>query len=420
VTRWPYQMGGPCLQRSPWWLAWALCALLLCSAPARAHLIAAQKGTLNLVGDAAFLVLSVPVSALHGVDDNGDAALSKAELRSHTESVRAQVLAGVKLLGPDGALPLQLVMVDIALPDAPPSTSPNSAAEQAAGPTAGLALDKARDAEPNATASHLTVLGRFALRPAGSNAGAGDALTVDGLSLRFTLFGAQASERQQDLTITRQQEMQWLRFTPEAPTHALLPGPFAVLAEYVHSGAAHVLGGADHLLFLLVVLAAGWGWRALLAVLTCFTLGHALTLAACVWGEWSAPARIVEPAIAVTIVGMAAFDAWRRWRDKPPRLELRLALVFACALIHGLGLADALTDLTQWPTGSRSMLWALTGFNLGIELAQIAVAAGAGLLWWALCRAVGPAAHGRAGQFATIAGMAGGTFWFIERVLQAV
>jgi hypothetical protein len=66
------------------------------------------------------------------------------------------------------------------------------------------------------------------------------------------------------------------------------------------------------------------------------------------------------------------------------------------------------------------MLWALTGFNLGIELAQIAVAAGAGLLWWALCRAVGPAAHGRAGQFATIAGMAGGTFWFIERVLQAV
>jgi len=126
----------------PWWLGWMLCGLLLCTATARAHLIEAQKGTLKLVGDAALLVLSVPVSALHGVDDNADAALSKAELRAHAESIRAQVLEGVQLLGPGGALPLQLVMVDIALPDAPPSTSPNSAAEQAAVPTASLALDK--------------------------------------------------------------------------------------------------------------------------------------------------------------------------------------------------------------------------------------------------------------------------------------
>jgi len=76
----------PCrsrLWRRPWWLGWMLCGLLLCMAPARAHLIAAQKGTLNLVGDAALLVLSVPVSALRGVDDNGDAALSTAEFRAH-------------------------------------------------------------------------------------------------------------------------------------------------------------------------------------------------------------------------------------------------------------------------------------------------------------------------------------------------
>ena len=408
------------LWRRPWWLGWMLCGLLLCMAPARAHLIAAQKGTLNLVGDAALLVLSVPVSALHGVDDNGDAALSKAELRAHAESIRAQVLSGVQLLGPEGALPLQLVMVDIALPDATPSTAHNSAAEQATGLTAGLALDKPRDAQPNATATHLTVLGRFALRPSGGNAGAGDAVRDDGLSLRFTLFGTQAGERQQDLTITRQQEMQWLRFTPEAPTHALLPGPLAVLAEYVQSCAAHVLGGADHLLFLLVVLAAGWGWRALLAVLTCFTLGHALTLAACVWGGWSAPARIVEPTIAATIVGMAAFDAWRRWQDKSPRLELRLALVFACALIHGLGLAEALTGLTKWPAGSRPMLWALAGFNLGIELAQVAVAVLAGLLGWAVSLLAGPAGPARVGQVATIAGIVAGSFWFAERVLQSV
>jgi hypothetical protein len=387
-------------------------------APARAHLIAAQKGTINFVGDAAFLMLSVPVSALHDVDDDGDGVLSKAELRAHPESIRAQVLAGVALLGPNGALPLQLVMVDISLPEVPPSTSPSSAAERAGGATTGLALDKVRDAEANASATHLTVLGRFALRPSGGNAGAAGALRDDGLSLRFTLFGVQAVERQQDLTITRQQEMQWLRFTPEAPTHALLPGSLWVVAEYVQSGATHVLSGADHLLFLLVVLAAGWGWRALLAVLTCFTLGHALTLAACVWGGWSAPARIVEPAIAATIVGMAAFDAWRRWQDKSPRLELRLVLVFACALIHGLGLAGALTGLTQWPAGSRPMLWALAGFNLGIELAQVGVAMSAGLFGWALSRLAGPAGPARVGQVATIAGMVAGSFWLVQRVLQ--
>lgn len=420
MTRGLYQVAWPCLQRSPWWLAWALCALLLYSAPARAHLIAAQKGTLNIVAEAAFLVLSVPVSALQGVDDDGDAALSKAELRAHAESIRAQVLAGVQLLRPEGPLPLQLVMVDIALPDANSAPMLALAPERAPGATSGQTVDKLSDAEPDASASHLTVLGRFALQPGGGNAGAGEALRVDGLSLRFTLFGNQAAEQQQDLTITRQQEMQWLRFTPEALTHALLPGPLAVLAEYVQSGAAHVLSGADHLLFLLVVLAAGWGWRALLAVLTCFTLGHALTLAACVWGGWSAPARIVEPAIAATIVGMAAFDAWRRWRDKPPRLELRLALVFVCALIHGLGLAEALTGLTQWPAGSRPMLWALAGFNFGIELAQVAVAVFAGLVSWTLTRLAGPAGPARAGQFASVAGMVAATFWLAERVLQSV
>lgn len=51
--------------------------------------MAAQKGTLNIVGDAAFLVLSVRVSALQGVDDDdGDGALSVAELRAHTDAVR--------------------------------------------------------------------------------------------------------------------------------------------------------------------------------------------------------------------------------------------------------------------------------------------------------------------------------------------
>lgn len=357
---------------------------LLGVAPAHAHLMAAQKGTLNLVGDAAFLVLSVPVSALQRVDDDRDGALSKAELAAHTDAVRAQVLFGAQLLGPDGALPLQLVMLDTA----PPDSTPTAAARQ------------------------LVVLGRFQLPTRTGSAG-------DGLSLRLSLFGTDASEQQQDLTITRQQETQWLRFTPERTTQGLLPSTAAVFGDYVRSGATHVLSGADHLLFLLVVLSAGWHWRALLGALTCFTAGHALTLVACVWGGWSLPDRIVEPAIAATLVGMAAFDTWGRWRTRPARPGVRLALVFGCALVHGLGLAGALADLSQWAPGSRAMLWALAGFNLGIEAAQVGVAVLAGLVVTALQGLLGPQARQRARQFATLAVMVAGSLWFVERVVQA-
>ena len=79
----------------------------------------------------------------------------------------------------------------------------------------------------------------------------------------------------------------------------------------------HVLGGLDHLLFLLVVLATGWAWRSALLALTCFTAGHAATLAAVALGGVTAPAHMVEPAIAATIVGMALFDRWSRQRPQP-------------------------------------------------------------------------------------------------------
>jgi hypothetical protein len=378
----------------------ALCGALLATAPAQAHLMAAQKGTLNLVGDAAFLVLSVPVSALKGVDDDGDGALSVAELRAHTDAIRSQVQAGVQLHDVAGPLPLQLVMLDVA----PPENTPQAAAR------------------------HLAVMGRFQLRAPAVAPDATQPAARSPLSLTFTLFGTAAGEQQQDLTITRQPDTQWLRFMPDHPTHALLPSAGAVLAEYVRTGATHVLSGPDHLLFLLVVLAAGWGWKRLLGALTCFTAGHALTLMACVWGGWSAPAAVVEPAIAATIVGLAAFDHWTRRRARPLHTGVRLALVFACALVHGLGLAGALADLTQWAPGSTQLAWALLGFNLGIEAAQVGVAALAGLLARALVPALVPALKGRlrpqasqrVATFASAAAMMAGSFWFIERVAQSM
>ena len=320
---------------------------------AQAHLLAAQKGTLNLVGDAAFMVLSVPASALRGVDDDGDGALSSVELGAHAGAIEEQVQAGVQLLDAGDAAPLRLLMLDRA---------------------------PAADGRLDAAASHLLLLGRFQLPTRQGDAVDAGGPPAQGLALRFTLFGTGADEQVQDWTITRQQETHWLRFVKGRDTQALLPGPWTVWIEYIAAGAYHVISGVDHVLFLLLVLSAARSIGSVLGALSCFTLGHAVTLFASAWGAVSVSERIVEPAIAATIIGLAIFDAWARKRGWTQANAWRLVLVFLCAMVHGLGLAGALTDLTQWLPGSLSWNLALAGFNVGIELAQVGVAAAVAVL----------------------------------------
>jgi hypothetical protein len=126
--------------------------------------------------------------------------------------------------------------------------------------------------------------------------------------------------------------------------------------------------------------------------------------------------RIVEPAIAATLVGVAAFDIWTRRRAKVLPFYVRFFMVFSCALVHGLGLADALRDVTQWPTDSKHFFLALAGFNVGIESAQIAVALLAGLTVLVLSRISGLAVWQRVARHSSLVGLVAGTFWFIERI----
>ena len=164
-----------------------------------------------------------------------------------------------------------------------------------------------------------------------------------------------------------------------------------------------------------MVLSAGWGWKRLFTALSVFTVGHALSLAAVVFGGLSAPASVVEPAIAATIVGLALYDRWAA-RQRNPRLELRLGLVFGCSLIHGLGLGGALAELGLDP--SRQGL-SMLGFNLGIEAAQLGVSLVA-LAALAGVRAVfGVRGIRTAGVLASVAAIVVGSTWFVQRVLLA-
>ena len=130
-------------------------------------------------------------------------------------------------------------------------------------------------------------------------------------------------------------------------------------------GFGHVIpAGLDHILFVLGLFLLGRSWGPLLWQVSAFTLAHSATLALVTLGQINASPKIVEPLIAASIALVAFENIW-----KPVYSLRRLLVVFIFGLVHGLGFAGGLNDLTI-PKGS--LLAALAGFNLGVEAGQIA------------------------------------------------
>lgn len=147
--------------------------------------------------------------------------------------------------------------------------------------------------------------------------------------------------------------------------------------QYLQLGFEHIVPkGLDHILFVLGLFLLSARAKPLLWQITAFTVAHSLTLALSMLGIVALPASIVEPLIAVSIAYVAieniATSELKPWRP---------AVVFAFGLLHGLGFAGVLAELGL-PSGE--FLPALLGFNLGVELGQLAVVAGAFVAvgWW--------------------------------------
>jgi hypothetical protein len=183
------------------------------------------------------------------------------------------------------------------------------------------------------------------------------------------------------------------------------------------NGAIHVLKEPDHLLFLLVVLSVGGTLLNLIGLLSSFTLGHAVTLFASLWGAVSVSDRLIEPGIAATIFCMAAFDGWNQWQQKVSTAYVRHFLVFCCAMVHGLGFSSSLGNLTQWPLGSLPFLSAIVGFNVGIECAQVLIAFIVGLLMLTLKRTGFKLIQPRIARIVLFVVNMVAFYWFIERVI---
>ncbi len=141
-----------------------------------------------------------------------------------------------------------------------------------------------------------------------------------------------------------------------------------VAASYVMEGIRHILGGADHLLFVFaLVLIVRRGWT-LVKTITAFTLAHSITLVAATLGWVNVPAPPVEVAIALSILFLGPEIVRQRRGDTSFTLRNPWIVAFAFGLLHGLGFASALAG-AGLPASDVPL--ALLSFNLGVEAGQL-------------------------------------------------
>jgi hydrogenase/urease accessory protein HupE len=160
------------------------------------------------------------------------------------------------------------------------------------------------------------------------------------------------------------------RLTPSADSFVVEAAPrkLQVARTYLMLGIEHILGGIDHLLFVLALLMLVQGTRRLIATVTAFTLAHSLTLAGATLGWVHVPGPPVEATIALSIVFVAAEITHNR-QDRHGLTERYPWLIaFTFGLLHGFGFASALNSVGL-PQSAIPV--ALLFFNVGVEIGQL-------------------------------------------------
>lgn len=335
-----------------------------------------QTATMNIIDEVAYLVVSVPVSALKDVDTDESGALSVLEIEAGYRAIQLQFEARfhVSSDGVRGEKVLTWVV--------PPQT----------------------DGEP-ADTDYLVIMHRvnFASLP-------------ETPAIETDLFGTKAGETQMTMTATRQVDDAKVRevaiLQAGAASHTFFRGGWAIFADFVRIGVKHIWGGFDHLLFLLTIIVAAAGWRYWLAVVTSFTLAHSITLTLSALNIIRIPASIIEPGIAASIVVMAVLNLrYRTIADSRARW-VPVAIVFGCGLLHGFGFAGAIGAMAV-DTGSR--IATLAGFNVGIEIGQFLFVGAAMLIITLLRRAGKVRIANRLPRYTSIAAAAFGAALLVQR-----
>ncbi len=180
-------------------------------------------------------------------------------------------------------------------------------------------------------------------------------------------------------------------FSPDKPQQALVAAEasatatataFGQFIDYARAGVWHIWIGFDHILFLLSLLLPAVlflvrdRWQAVerfnpafwdvFRIVTSFTVAHSITLSLATLGLIALPSRLVESAIAASVVLASLNNLYPLFQGR------RWMVAFCFGLIHGFGFASVLADLGL-PRGALAL--ALVGFNLGVELGQLTIVA---------------------------------------------
>lgn len=209
--------------------------------------------------------------------------------------------------------------------------------------------------------------------------------SVDGLAIRYTLFFDLDPTHRGLARIQAAGATQTAVFSPERSEQAFAPVAASSVAQimaFVREGIWHIWIGFDHVLFLLsLLLPAVWQrgggrWEPVprfgpafwevFRVVTAFTIAHSITLSLAALELVSLPSRLVESAIAASVLLAALNNLFPLVSDR------RWLMAFGFGLIHGFGFASVLTDLGL-PQGA--LISSLFGFNLGVEMGQLAIVA---------------------------------------------
>jgi hydrogenase/urease accessory protein HupE len=185
-------------------------------------------------------------------------------------------------------------------------------------------------------------------------------------------------------------------------------GVLAVVARLLPAGIHHILIGPDHILFLIGLLLTGGRIRQLALVVTAFTIAHSITLSLAALNLITPSPRLIEPAIALSIVYVGADNLLVREGGR----DMRVWIAFAFGFIHGFGFASVLREM-ELPR--RALVWSLLSFNVGVEIGQLLIVGiVASALAWVWARS---AAAGRQLAFVgSIVVIVAGACWFIQRV----
>jgi len=192
-----------------------------------------------------------------------------------------------------------------------------------------------------------------------------------------------------------------------APSDAPAVGAFA---RFFRLGMEHMLTGYDHLLFLTGIVLVCTGLKSMLVLVSGFTVAHSLSLAAAALGWLALPSSLVEVLIAASIVYVGVENLVSR-----APLSRRTALTFAFGLVHGLGFAGVLREL--WPQADHGLALALFSFNLGLEVALLALAL---VVLPVLLELRSRGGGARPLRFGSLAVSAAGGYWLVTRAAELV